>query len=648
MPQRSTRPNLLWITAEDICPNLGCFGDPDAHTPHLDRFAGQGVRFTRVFSVHPCCSPSRSCLATGVYPTRLGTFQHRSRMWVNPGLVRCFASLLRDAGYYTFNGCRGGRAKLDYNFEPADTPWDKIGSEEIEWRRRAPGQPFFGQVNLFRTHQSQYGQRKVGQKDRVPSPFVHNPGAIRLPPYLPDTPAAREIWAEYHDRISEMDAQFHALLDMLEEDGLGEDTIVFFFGDNGHGVPGGKVWIWNEGLHVPLIVRFPPRWAHLAPTPPGGVSDRLVSFVDFAPAMLALTGIAPPAAMQGEAFLGRAGGPARSYAFAARDFHDSADFDTSRAVRDDRFHYIRNFMPHLGWDAILYSWEKAPYLLDSWRMEARRGALGHGDSRRACFFRRHKPPEELYDVANDPWQLRNLAAEPAWQDDLRRLRAVCENWMVSNGDLGLLSQYELYTRAEVDSPYELALDRDRNPVARLLRAAELAARRDEAVLPELRVLLADPDSAARRWGAIGLLGLGDVARPATDALRIALADPAPDVRMTAAEALFGLGQGGEAAPVLIALLTHDSRIIRNETLLALCRIGPAAGAVLPHLDGALGPGRHTGLWSYDDVKAAVSLARSCVSEESDLVRDGLEPPPADAHPVAGSVRLRATRQKYLP
>ena len=195
---------------------------------------------------------------------------------MNPELVKCFPTLLRQAGYYTFNGCKGGLAKLDYNFTPEDQPWDKSGSKQIEWRNPpAAGQPFFGQVNLFRTHQSQYGRRRVGEKDSKPAPFVHDPAKVRVPPYHPDTPAVREIWAEYHDRISEMDAQFAALLSQLQEDGLADDTIVFFFGDNGQGIPGGKVWLWDQGPHVPLLVRFPQKWQHLAPGRPGSVSERL-------------------------------------------------------------------------------------------------------------------------------------------------------------------------------------------------------------------------------------------------------------------------------------------------------------------------------------------------------------------------------------
>ena len=634
------RPNILWITAEDICPNLGCYGDPDAVTPNLDQFAAQSVRFNQVYSVHPCCSPSRSCLVTGVYPTRLGTFQHRGKMWVKAELVKCFPTLLREAGYYTFNGCQGGASKLDYNFTPEDKPWDKVGSKQVEWRNRKPGQPFFGQVNLPRTHQSQYGRRKVGAPDPKPAPFVHDPARVRVPPYHPDTPAVREIWAEYHDRISEMDGQFAALLKQLEDDGLAGDTIVVFFGDNGHGIPGGKVWLWEQGPHVPLLIRFPKKWEHLAPSKPGSASERLISFLDFAPTMLSLAGLEIPAQMQGVAFLGPKAGAARELVFAARDSHDGADFDTSRMVRGERYHYIRNFMPHLGWDAIQYSWEQAPYLLEEWRQQAVAGKLKAG-TRQACFFRRTKPVEELYDRETDPFQMRNLADDPRHRKVLEQLRAACERWMVENRDLGLLSQYELYTRAERDSPYEMGADPKRNPVKQLLAAANVANRRDPAALPQLLELLKDKDSAVRRWGVIGLLALREKAAPATTALLAALKDPAPDVRMTAAEALFGLGRGDAALPVLIELLTFDSRIVRNETLLALCRIGePAKGALL-HLEKALEPSRHSNLWSYDNIPAAIKLARACLGEPG--AQDSARP--SDA---AATATLKETRQKYLP
>jgi arylsulfatase A-like enzyme len=630
----SGRPNILWITAEDICPNLGCYGDPDAVTPNLDKFATEGVRFRNCLSIHPCCSPSRSALATGVYPTRLGTFQHRGKMWVNPELVRCFPTLLRAAGYYTFNGSRGGSAKLDYNFEPKDQPWDKIGSKDIEWRHRAAGQPFFGQINLACTHQSQYGRRPPGSRPpanakgaQPPAARVHDPAKVHVPLYHPDTPAVREIWAEYHDRITQMDGQFGTLLRMLADDGLADDTIVFFFGDNGHGIPGGKVWLWDQGPHVPLIIRFPNKWAHLAASLPG-VSEQLVSFVDFAPTMLSLAGVKIPGYMQGTVFLGLQAGPPPQYLFAARDFHDGADFDTSRMVRDGRFHYIRNFMPHLGWDAIQYSWKQAPHLLEQWRQAAEAGKL-KADTRQAGFFCRTKPVEELYDVVGDPAQMRNLAGDPQHQVTLERMRAACERWMLENRDLGLLSQYELYVRSEKDSPLEMGMDPVRNPIRPMLAAADWANRRDAAAIPPLCELLKADDGAVRRWGALGLLALRDKAAGATASLLASLKDSSPDVRLTAAEALCGLDRVEVAMPVLIALLSHESRIIRNETLLALCRIGPAGKGALPYLDQARAPSQHEGIWSYDNIPDMIALVRACVDEKE-------------------TAQLKMTRRRYLP
>lgn len=358
------------------------------------------------------------------------------------------------------------------------------------------------------------------------------------------------------------------------------------------------------------------------------MSDRLVSFLDFAPTMLALAGVEIPSFMQGRVFLGPQAGEPRRYVFAARDFHDGADFDTSRMVRDARFHYVRNFLPHLGWDAIQYSWKQAPYMLAEWRQAAEAGQL-KGDTRQAAFFRRTKPVEELYDTASDPDQLHNLAGDPAHHATLQRMRAECERWMVENRDLGLLSQYELYVRSAQDSPLEMGADPARHPLRQLLDAANRANARDPAALPQLRALLRADDGAVRRWGAIGLLALLDQAAPATADLLEALKDASPDVRMTAAEALAGLGRAQAALPVLIALLSHDSRIVRNETLLALCRIGPAAQPALPHLEKAREPSQHAGIWSYDNIPDMITLVRACV--------DGEEP-----------AQLKLTRQKYLP
>jgi len=643
---QAARPNILWITAEDISPNLGCYGDPNARTPNLDAFAAQGARYTQVHSVHPCCSPSRSALATGVFPTRLGTFQHRGGVNVNGEKVRPFPSLLREAGYYCFNGSKGATSKTDWNFQVPKDAWDFIAPgrnsgrevEAIEWRNRKPGQPFFGQLNLFKTHQSQYGLRAPGAPSKALPEHRHDPAKIKVPPYQPDTAAAREIWSEYHERLSLVDAEFQALLEMLRtDDGLLDDTIIFFFGDNGHGIPGGKVWLWNKGPHVPLLVWIPPKWRAAGQATPGTVTDRLVSFVDFAPTTLALAGVKIPQWMEGAPFLGPQPGAERKYVYAARDFHDTSDFDTSRMVRDERFHYIRNFMPQIGWDAIDYSWTRAPYMLESWRRATLAG-LTNPTNRQSAFSRSSKPMEELYALASDPFQLNNLAGDPKYAADLKRLRAECRRWMLAEHDLGLLSQYELYRRSRPDSPYEMATDLKRNPTAKMLDAADLANACDAKNLHPLQQLMQDDDGAVRRWAAIGLLALKTNATPARSGLELGLADDSPDVRMTCAETLANLGQTNVALPVLIALLTHDSGIIRGQTLLALARIGPAARAALPHLEEALKGGFERNLGSWGNVPDMVKVARAAIADP-DPPRDG---------PLPAVVPMKARRLRSLP
>ncbi len=627
-----SRPNILWVLAEDSSPNLGCYGDLNARTPNLDRFAQQGVRYNQVHSIHSACSPSRSCLASGVYPTRLGTFQHRGRAVVDPAEVRTFMSLLREAGYYCFNGTKGTNPKTDYNFEVPTDAWDKLGSKEIEWRNRPKGAPFFGQVTLHDTHQSQYGKRAPGAPSTAAPEHRHDPATIKVPPYHPDTAAAREIWAEYHERLTLVDSQFQQILDWLREDNLLDDTIVFFFGDNGNGIPGGKVWLWAEGPHVPLLVWVPKKWRAPGQAEPGSVTDRLVSFIDFAPTALALADVKIPASMPGQPFLGPKPAPARRYVYAARDFNEVTDIDSSRMVRDQNFHYIRNFMPHLAWNAINYSWLNAPYFLESWRRAALEGKTTP-DNRQSAFFRLSKPAEELYDLRTDPHCLRNLAADPASSADLARLRAECRRWMLEQHDLGLLSLYEFYRRTGPGTPYALAADPARNPTARLLDAADLANARDPKNLPALEQLMRDPDNAIRRWAAIGFLALGQPAAPAIATLERGLTDDSPDVRVACAEAMMGLGRVQTAAPILIALLSHESGIIRAETLLALARIGPAAKDTLPHLGKALIGGTHRNVWSNDNLPDLVAIARAAIADPE---------PPRDG-PLPALVPLKARR-----
>lgn len=606
--EEAARPSILWLTCEDISPNLGCYGDPYAVTPRLDRLAAQGVRYTRAFGVTGVCAPNRSCLITGVYPSRLGSHGMRSSVTL-PAEVKCFTEYLRAAGYHCANN-----AKTDYNFAVPKTAWDENGPK-AHYRSRRPGQPFFAVFNhevshesMIRAPEAQYRRNTA----RLTPAQRRDPALAPVPPCHPDTPEVRRDWARYYENITAMDYQIGDRLDELEEAGLAEDTVVFFFGDNGAGMPGMKKWSWDSGLRVPLIVRFPERWAHLAPCAAGGATDRLVSFVDFAPTVLRLAGVAPagraragqepaeqapagvdpavvgragpdsaggdlPPHFQGVAFLGEAAGAPRRLIHAIRD-RMAERHDCVRTVCDERYHYNRNFLPHLPWSQFVVYTEMMP-TMRVWRALAEAGKLSGPAAR---YFEPRKPVEELYDVDADPHQVRNLAGDPAHRGALERLREECERWMVGTGDLGLLPEHELHERAGGRPLHELAP----NPLPELLAAARLANAMDPASAPLLARLLDHPDPALRWWGAVGLAALGREAAPVAPALRAALEDPAPEVRIATAEAVGNLGDDPAALAVLTAALGHDSEFVRLAALNVLDRFGPRARPVLPAIRAA--------------------------------------------------------------
>jgi uncharacterized sulfatase len=571
------RPNILWITCEDISPDLGCYGDDYARTPHLDAFAEQGVRYTNAYGITGVCAPNRSCLVTGVYPSTLGSHNMRCRTRL-PESIKCFPEYLRRAGYF----CTNSR-KTDYNFRVPGGAWDRC-SGPAHYKHRKPGQPFFAVFNYTLTHESRIRQpdkRFFRATRRLTDQQRHDPANAPIPPFHPDTPAVRQDWARYYDNITALDYLVADRLKELEDAGLADDTIVFFFSDHGAGMPGCKKWVWDSGLHVPLMVRVPEKYANWAPGPAGSTSDRLVSFVDFAPTVLSLAGVPVPEHMQGTAFLGEQAGPAREYVYAIRD-RMAERYDTVRVVRDKRFQYNRNFLPHLSWSQFVSYTEQMP-TMKAWRRLAEKGKLSGPPAR---YFQSTKPVEELYDNAADPHQIHNLADDPKHKAVLQRMRAECEAWMQRTGDLGLLPEYELDKRAEGRTPWDVAHDAKANPGHRLIEAAGVANAMDPANVPKIVDLLEADDAAVRWWGAVGLAALGEQAAPAEETLRSALDDPAPNVRVAAAEALGHLGHQDAALAALTKALEHPTAFIRLRATNALDRLGEAARPAMSHLRGA--------------------------------------------------------------
>ncbi|MBI5819434.1 MAG: sulfatase-like hydrolase/transferase [Verrucomicrobia bacterium] len=582
----SPKPNILWITCEDICPQLGCYGDSYARTPNLDAFARQAVRYTRAFATAPVCSPARSCLITGMYATSLGTQRLRSTFPV-PAEFRGFPAWLREAGYYCSNN-----VKTDYNLRGEAAfirdAWD-VSSGKAHWRGRKPGQPFFAVFNLMTTHQSRTSvfpheqfEKMVGS--RLAPEERHDPARAPVPPYYPDTPESRRMLARYYDCITAMDKEVAALLRALDEDGLANDTIVFFYSDNGMGIPRGKRCLFDTGLWEPLIIRFPEKFRHLAPGAPGSVTDRLVSFVDFGPTVLSLAGLPVPKQMQGVPFAGPAAGKPRKFVFGVRDRVDEA-FDLSRSVRDGRWLYIRNFMPHLSWMPP-ERFSDGSTMRREFKRLAAEGRLG---ADQLTYAAPRKPIEELYDSETDPHQVKNLATVPAHRATLEKMRRALREWLLTTRDGGFLTEPQMRERIGADStPFTVAKDPKKYPLVRLLDAADLVGRSD--AVPKQERLLSDPDDGVRYWAAVGLRAAGKDAAPARNALRAALKDACAVVRIEAAVALVQLGET-EAG---LRMLENDLRSEHGDVALHAARalelLGEAARPAVPAmravLDGA--------------------------------------------------------------
>jgi N-sulfoglucosamine sulfohydrolase len=416
------RPNILWISAEDLSPDLHCYGDEYSVTPNLDKLASQGVRFTRAFSSAPVCSPSRASIITGMYSPSAGLHNHRSDV-IPPAYARCFTEYLRAAGYFCTNN-----AKTDYNFPPPTTAWDENG-QKAHWRHRENDQPFFAVFNLNETHESRnfkpYGQltSALSASER------HDPAKGKLPAYYPDTPQVRESWARWYDCITVMDQRAGELLAELEKDGLAENTIVFFWGDHGRGLPRGKRWLYDSGLRVPLIIRSPGK------IDAGSVREDLVSLLDLGPTLLSVAGIEPPQYMQGRAILGEHQKPAPPLLFATRDRMDET-YDMMRSVRDQRYRYIYNFQPSKPYAQHVTFMDRSP-IMQEWRRLAKANELKDAP---ALFMAKTKPVEELYDLQTDPDEVRNLAAEPAHQERVAAMRAAMIEWMTKIDDKGVIPE----------------------------------------------------------------------------------------------------------------------------------------------------------------------------------------------------------------
>ncbi len=562
---RAERPNILWLTTEDIGPHLGCYGDPDANTPNLDAFAARSLTYDVAWSNYPVCAPARTTIITGVYAAATGGGHMRSEVRF-PKAMKFFPQFLRDAGYYCTNN-----SKTDYNHPMPGKVWDE-SSRTAHYRNREKGQPFFAVFNHTGTHESKIRVR--------PHEKVLDPATVHLPAYHPDCPESRQDWAQYHDNIARMDGWFAKHLEELDKAGLADNTIVIFFGDHGSGMPRHKRFPGNSGLQVPMIVHVPEALReagggeNLAPKGyrPGARTRDPFCFVDLAPSMLSLAGIPVADYMQGYAAMGKFRTEAPRYAYGFRGRMDGRA-DCVRSIRDDRYVYIRNFMlSRVHGQRVSYQFQTPTTRV--WHDMFRAGKLNKVQSR----FWEKREAEELYDLQSDPDETRNLAGDPQHGQTLTRFRNQLREHTLAIRDVALLPEPIMNALEADQAPYDYAQS-DAYALEAMFDLATDAMQRDAEVPARVRNALTSEKATDRYWGAAGILAREQPAVDQfADQLRAMLDDSCATVRITAAEALARHGSPEDRERAIGELMqdadcTHSSNFDSVWALNALDLIG---------------------------------------------------------------------------
>ena len=584
-------PNILWINAEDMSPHLGCYGHPDAHTPNIDSLARDGIVYRNAFATAPICSPSRSCLATGLYATSLGTQHLRCEVKL-PDRVVPLANRMRELGYFCTN-----TGKSDYNFNP-DGIWDEWSGDIAPWRKRNAGQPFFGFVTIGETHEgpTNLRDRYDDAVKNLPRHLRHDPAEVSIPPFYPDTPEIRTIFAGLYDLATVFDRKVGDIVEALKQDGELENTIIFVFGDHGNGLPRYKRWLNDSGLRVPLVVYLPPQFRHLTSdvnfVAAGNeleesqqgkyrTTDRLVSFVDFPATALRLAGGNVPSVLQGIPFLGEKTEEQRKFVFGARSRADDM-FEVSRSISDGRFIYIRHFLPHLPYiqDSVIFDDRKS-----SFRELRKLYQAGELDAHAKRLWARQKPVEEFYDLRSDPHELVNLAKSNEHQETKNELADRLRRWILESRDSGFLTEaeYQIRSARNGSTPFDVL----RDPSLNLNAILEMAwcVGDEETSVERIQTGLEHQESAVRYWASIACTvrlkssteSKQEFFRKVSPSLVNALNDSSPSVQIAAAEAILSAKTMRTAQPLALETLgevLQDTRPwVALEAASTLARLG---------------------------------------------------------------------------
>lgn len=561
--ETESKPNVLWIVSEDNSPFLGAYGDDYATTPNLDALAAKGILYHNAFAPAPVCAPTRSSIITGMYANSLGTHQMRSNYPIPSGF-KFYPELVKAAGYYCTNN-----SKKDYNTLDHPDAWDESG-KEAHYKNRQKDQPFFHIFNFTTSHESSIHKF-------VPNgELKHDPELAPIPPYHPKTPEMKHDWAQYYDKVEMMDTQVGEVLRELKEAGLEENTIVIYYSDHGGILGRSKRFMYESGLKVPMIVYLPEKYQHLANEKAGSETDRIVNLMDMGPTLLNILNIEIPANMQGTPFLGK-NTTEKEYAYGFRGRMDER-FDLVRSVRNKQFRYIRNYMPHrIYGQYIEYLW-KAPSM-KSWEQAYFKGEL---DETQSAFWK-EKPAEELFEISTDPHNVNNLASDPKYADILTTMRVEGFRWQKEILDVGFIPE-PIIERISADLPLYEYVRKDGFPFDRIMETADLATRRDPAVIDEIITRLDDDKPEVRYWSLVGCVILNEEAKAAKNKIESMTKDEEVAVRIAAAEVLYKMGEKQQALETLIDCVQSEYRMGRTMALNVLDLMGEDARAAMPFVE----------------------------------------------------------------
>jgi arylsulfatase A-like enzyme len=573
--QPDESPNILWITFEDTSLfELGLYGNKLVPTPNVERLARNGVVFNNVSSLAPHCSPARSSIISGSPATRYGNDWHRCEHLV-PEEIYFFPRLMREAGYFCTNNSKTDYNTLKEQWEAVKGKvWDECSTRaSYNSPDRQPGQPFFSIFNSIISHQG----RIATVNSSMRSNREIDPSAVELPPYVPDLPEMRDDFAWHYESVKMVDTWLGMILDDLEEKGLADNTIIFFYSDHGGPMPQGKEFPFEAGFRVPFVVHVPEKWQHLSPFEPGSRTDRLVDFSDLGPTALSLAGVAPPEYMDGEPFLGKMATKPKKYQHSFRT-NSHVHFDPSRTVYDGQYKYIRYYTPHHPHG--VWQWYNAQMpSLKAWTRYWMEGKANEIESRHFV----EKPVEMLFDLKNDPWEVNNLAGLPRFNEKLAELRKENEAWIRKTGDLGFFP-YFLRFKSDSLSLNEWVRETDYDLDA-LISAAEKAGEGKPENIPFLESCLKSEKPEMRFWGAsgLGLIGKHQTGLPIPASLKAAIHDQNPVVAAAAGEALCFWGEEAKAIPAMMKLVEKGHPDVLT-SILTLLYDGRCRDELMKHED----------------------------------------------------------------